>query len=78
VKVEFTPDEAHAMLEAVITDVTGLKLEQADRAAVRRWLLDDMKPSSSGVKRLADKLNDEIQKSHDKSEVSVIKKPDWL
>lgn len=77
-KVEFTPDEAHAMLEAVITDVTGLKLEQADRAAVRRWLLDDMKPSSSGVKRLADKLNDEIQKSHDKSEVSVIKKPDWL
>ena len=77
-KVEFTPDEVHLMLDAVIEEVAALKLDKHDRAAVRRWLADDMTPGSLPVQRLAEKLNDELQQAHARSEVSPIKKPDWL
>jgi len=77
-KVEFTPDEVHTMLETVVEDVAGLKLDKHDRAAIRRWLADDMTLGSLAVQRLTDKLNDELQQTHARSEVSAIKKPDWL
>ena len=77
-KVEFTADEIHTMLEAVIEEVAALKLDKADRAAVRRWLAADMTPGSLAVTRLTEKLNDELQVSHARTEVSSIKKPDWL
>jgi len=77
-KVEFTSDEVHTMLEAVLEDVAALKLDKHDRAAIRRWLADDMTLGSLAVQRLTDKLNDELQQTHARSEVSAIKKPDWL
>ena len=77
-KVEFTPEEIHTMLEAVLEDVAGLKMEKHDRASVRRWLAEDMTLGSVAVQRLTDKLNEELQQSHARSEVSAIKKPDWL
>ena len=77
-KVEFTSDEVHRMLDAVLEEVAGLKLDKHDRAALRRWLADDMTPGSLAVQRLTEKLNDELQQTHARSEVSVIKKPDWI
>lgn len=77
-KVEFTPEEIHIMLDAVIEDVTAIKMDKHDRAAIRRWLADDMTPGSLAVQRLAEKVNDELQQTHARSEVSAIKKPDWL
>lgn len=77
-KVEFTPDEVHRMLEAVIEEVAALKMDRHDRAAVRRWLADDMTPGALAVQRLTEKLNDELQQTHARSEVSAIKKPDWI
>jgi hypothetical protein len=77
-KVEFTPDEIHTMLEAVIEEVAALKMDKHDRASIRRWLADDMTLGSLAVQRLTDKLNDELQQTHARSEVSAIKKPDWL
>ncbi|MDA0302135.1 MAG: hypothetical protein DWG80_07205 [Chloroflexi bacterium] len=77
-KVEFTPDEIHTMLEGVLEEVAALKMDKHDRAAIRRWLADDMTLGSLAVQRLTDKLNDELQQTHARSEVSAIKKPDWL
>jgi YesN/AraC family two-component response regulator len=77
-KVEFTSDEIHTMLEAIIEEVAALKMDKHDRAAIRRWLADDMTPGSLPVQRLTEKLNDELQQTHARSEVSAIKKPDWL
>ena len=37
-----------------------------------------MTPGSLAVTRLTEKLNDELQVSHARTEVSSIKKPDWL
>ncbi|MFA7249332.1 MAG: hypothetical protein WC273_06815 [Dehalococcoidia bacterium] len=77
-KVEFTPDEVHVMLEAVLSEVGGLKMDRHDRAAIHRWLTDDMTPGSIAEQRLTEKLNDELQQSHTRSEASPIKKPDWV
>ncbi|MEI7926590.1 MAG: hypothetical protein WCI61_10450 [Chloroflexota bacterium] len=77
-KVEFTADEIHTMLEAVIEEVATIDMDKHDRAAIRRWLADDVTPGSLAVQRLTDKLNEELQQTHARSEVSAIKKPDWL
>ena len=36
-----------------------------------------MGPGDPLMRRLAEKITSEIQQSHDRSEVSPIKKPDW-
>ena len=78
-KVEFTIDETHRMFEAVIDEVVALKtLDTPDRAMIRRWRAEEMVPGSPLMKRLSDRINEEIQHSHDRSEVSAIKKPDWV
>ena len=77
-KVEFTTDEVHRMVEAVLEEVAALKLDKHDRAAVHRWRADEVTPGSLAVQRLTEKLNDELQQTHARSEVSAIKKPDWI
>jgi len=77
-KVEFNAEEVHQMLEAVMADVGKLKMDKHDRAVTHRWLTDEMTPGSMTVQRLTEKVNEEIQRLHDRSEVSAIKKPDWL
>ena len=77
-KVEFTTDEIHRMVEAVMAEVAVLKMDKHDRAALHRWLSDDVTPGSLAVQRLTEKLNEELQQTHTRSEVSSIKKPDWI
>ena len=77
-KVQFTVEEAHQMFEAVMDDLLALKLDTKDKATIRRWRADDMTPGSLVMQALADKINEEVQRSHDRAEVSAIKKPDWV
>jgi hypothetical protein len=37
-----------------------------------------MSPGSPLMQVLAEKINTQIQQTHDRSEVSPIKKPDWV
>lgn len=76
-KVQFTTDECHRMFEAVMDELVKLDFDKADRATLRRWRSDDMSPGTALMQALAEKMNTEIQASHDRSEVSPIKKPDW-
>ncbi len=77
-KVEFTVEEAHRMFEAVMDELLGLKLDTKDKAAIRRWRAEEMTPGGLVMKALATKINEEVQHSHDRAEVSQIKKPDWI
>jgi len=77
-KVQFSDEECHRMFEAVIDQLVALDLSKADRATLRRWRSDDMTPGSPLMQRLALRLNEEIQISHNRTEVSPIKKPDWV
>ena len=75
-KVEFSADEVNAMFDAVIDQVADLKLGRADKAAIRRWRTDTS-PGTAAMQLLTEKVNAELQREHDRSEVSPIKKPDW-
>ncbi len=77
-RVEFTVDECHNMFEAVLDQLLELDLDKKDRATLRRWRSDGMSPGTPLMRTLADKLSVQIQQSHDRSEVSPIKKPDWV
>jgi hypothetical protein len=76
-RVEFTVEECHRMFEAVMDELLETELDKADRATLRRWRSEHMTPGAALMRRLAEKMNAEIQQSHDRSEVSPIKKPDW-
>jgi len=76
-KVEFTVEEIHAMFEEVVDQIVAIDLDKKDRAAIRRWAAADMKSGEVLMRRLSDKINEQIQHAHDRSEVSPIKKPDW-
>jgi len=78
-KVEFTVEEVQAMANFVLDQIAGLDgLDKKDRAALKRWRGDDMRPSSPNMKLLAEKVNAELQRIHEAAHVSAIKKPDWL
>lgn len=76
-KVEFTIDEVSTMMDAVIDQLAELNLSKTDRAKLRRWRTDEMGGGSALMQLLADKVNEELQRTHARSEVSDIRKPDW-
>ena len=76
-KVEFTIDEVATMMDTVIDELTELNLNKSDRAKLRRWRADEMGGGSALMQLLAEKVNEELQRSHTRSEISDIRKPDW-
>jgi hypothetical protein len=76
VKVEFTVEEATVMFDSVIDQIVEMDLSRSDKATIRRWRTD-MSPGSAAMQLLAEKTNEGLQREHDRSEVSPIKKPDW-
>ncbi len=77
-KVEFSVEEVWQLMNSVLDEVVELKLDRKDAAAIRRWRSEDMTPASPAMHLLAQKVNAEIQGTHDRNQVSPIKKPDWL
>ena len=77
-KVEFDVEEVWTMMNSVLDQLVALDMNTADRATLRRWRSDEMTPGSPATKLLAEKMNIEIQGTHERSELSPIKKPDWL
>jgi hypothetical protein len=76
-KVEFSVEECHTMFESVMDELLGMDLDKKDRALLRRWRSSTVTPGSALMQALAEKINTEVQRSHDRSLVSAIKKPDW-
>jgi hypothetical protein len=67
-KVEFT---------IVVDEILELEMDKTDRANIRRWRSESMGAAEASMKLLAEKVNAELQRTHSRSEVSPIKKPDW-
>ena len=77
-KVEFSVEEAWQMMDSVVDQLVGLDIDRGNRAALRRWRSDEMTPGSPAMKLLRDKVNEALAHVHETSEVSPIKKPDWV
>jgi hypothetical protein len=76
-KVEFNIDEVAQMMDSVIDELVELKMDRGDRAKLRRWRSDEMSGGSALMQLLTEKVNEELQRTHDRSEISDIRRPDW-
>ena len=76
-KVEFSVEESWELMNSVVDQLVALDMPKADSATLRRWRSREMQPTSPQMRLLAEKINAELQRTHDRSEVSAIKKPDW-
>lgn len=77
-RVELDTDEAWALLSLVVNrlvDEAGLTDE--DRARIRRWRSNEMKPGSEAMRSLTAKLNEDLERAMRAKERSQIRKPDW-
>jgi len=79
VKLELETEEARELMSLIVArliDEAGFG--DADRAAVRRWRSESMKPGSAEMRELTAKLNAEIDRTLKTKAKSAIVKPDWV
>ena len=63
-KVEFSIDEVATMMDSVIDELAELNLSKTDRAKLRRWRADEMGGGSALMQLLAQKVNEELDRTH--------------
>ncbi len=77
-KVEFDADETWELMSLVVARMLEeTRLPDADRAKVRRWRSDAMRPSGEQMRLLARKVNDDLAQVLERKHRSQIRKPDW-
>ena len=76
--VELDTDETWALLSLLVARVTEeAPLPDEDRARIRRWRSERMKPSSETMRDLTAKVNADLERAMRAKERSHIQKPDW-
>jgi hypothetical protein len=79
VKVQIDEDEAWAMLSTVMQKVLDeAGLSDDDRAALRRWRSEQMRPGREASRALLDRLNTDLERVMKGKERSRIQKHDWV
>ncbi len=76
--VEFDGEETWALMAYVVDRLlqeTGLP--DADRARIRRWRSDEMRPASEPMKLLTRKINEDLARAVQNKQRSQIRRPDW-
>lgn len=77
-KIELESEECWVLMSEVtrrLLDEGGLSDE--DRAALRRWRSEQMRPNSESMAALTTKLNSDLGKTHENKSRSRLRKPDW-
>lgn len=78
-KVQIDEDEAWAMLSTVMQKVLDeAGLSDDDRAALRRWRSEQMRPGREASRALLDRLNADLERVMKGKERSRIQKHDWV
>ncbi len=77
-KVELDTDEAWELMALVVTRLLDeAKLADRDRAKVRRWRTQSMRPSDEPMRILTRKINEDLGEVSERKKRSQIRKPDW-
>ena len=77
-KVELDTDEAWNLLSHIIVRlVDEAELADSDRARIRRWKSEEMRPTSQEMRVLASKINEDVAKTMERKNKSQLRKPDW-
>ena len=78
-KVELDTDESWNLLSHVIVRlVDEAPLADSDRAKIRRWKSEEMRPTSQEMRVLASKINEDLAKTMERKNKSQLRKPDWI
>ncbi|HLF71810.1 MAG TPA: hypothetical protein VI759_06635 [Dehalococcoidia bacterium] len=78
-KVELENDEAWNLLSHVVVRVLDeVALSDSDRARVRRWKSEEMRPTSQEMRVLTSKMNEDLSAALARKTRSQIRKPDWV
>jgi hypothetical protein len=77
-RLELEPEEARELLALIVDRVVDeAGLNDADRAALKRWRSESMRPGSEGMRELTAKLNEDIARTLQRKSKSAVMKPDW-
>ena len=77
-KVELDVDEAWELMSLVVARLAEeAGLPDGDRAKVRRWRSQSMRPEGGAMRLLAGKMNEDLAKAAERKKRSQIRKPDW-
>ena len=78
-KVELDVEEVWSLFSTVMKDVMeAVDFADEDRAALRRWRSEKMRPGSDEMKALVVKVNDDIDRLNKTKTRSPIQKHDWV
>ncbi|MCH8900680.1 MAG: hypothetical protein IIC88_00090 [Chloroflexi bacterium] len=77
-KVELDIDEAWDLMSLVVARLAkDASLSDSDRAKVRRWRSNTMRPEGEAMRLLTGKLNEDLAAAMERKKRSQIRKPDW-
>jgi len=78
-KVELDSDETWALMSyAVGRLLQETDLSDADRARIRRWRSEQMRPAGEPMKLLTRKINEDLARALQTKQRSQIRRPDWV
>ena len=77
-KVELDTDEAWELMSLVVARIAyEASLTKSDRAKIRRWRSNSMRPAGEAMQLLRSKINDDLAEAGKRQERSQLRKPDW-
>lgn len=78
-KVELDVDEAWNLLSHVVGRLLDeVPLADADRARIRRWKSDEMRPTSQEMRVFTTKLNEDLAQALARKQRSQLQRHDWV
>ena len=78
-KVELDGDETWALMSYVVDRLLEeTELPDADRARVRRWRSEQMRPAGEPMRLLTRKINEDLARALQTRQRSQIRRPDWV
>ena len=77
-RLELEPEESRELLSLIVDRLAEeARLSDVDRAAVKRWRSERMRPGSDGMRELTHKINADLERALCTKEKSAVQKADW-
>jgi hypothetical protein len=77
-RVSFEPDEAWELMSLVVNRLASeAALPAGDRAKIRRWRSEVMRPGSEAMRALTEKMNGDLAEALERKKRSQVRRPDW-
>ncbi len=78
-RVELDVEEAWSVMSYVVKRlVDEAELTDEDRARIRRWRSEQMRPTDDAMQLLTGKINQDLAHAMESKRRSQIRKPDWV